>query len=109
MRRSHTALASLASAFIIGLTLSSGVSDAEDPRSSVDASFDNIVSTARISGATIIIYDESGLLYKRSAGTSGVCTPVPVASASKWLTTAVIMSLVDEGQLSLDAAVWGVR
>lgn len=105
MRRSHTTLASIASAFIIGIKLSSGVSDAEDPRSSVDARFDDIVSTARITGAMIIIYDERGLLYQRSAGTIGVDTAVPVASASKWLTTAVIMSLVDEGQLSLDATV----
>jgi CubicO group peptidase (beta-lactamase class C family) len=83
----------------------SGVSCAEDPKAIVDARFDSLVSTARITGATIIISDERGLLYQRSAGAIGVDTPVPIASASKWLTTAVIMSLVDDGQLSLDATV----
>jgi CubicO group peptidase (beta-lactamase class C family) len=42
------------------------------------------------------------LVYKRELGEFDARTVVPVESASKWLTAALVMKLVDEGKISLD-------
>ena len=42
------------------------------------------------------------MIYRKSFGSHTADKVVPIASASKWLSGAVIMSLVDEGKLSLD-------
>lgn len=42
------------------------------------------------------------LVYKRELGAFDSRTVVPVASASKWLTAALVMMFVDEGRISLD-------
>jgi len=42
------------------------------------------------------------LVYKRELGDFDARTVAPVASASKWLTAALVMMYVDEGKISLD-------
>ena len=42
------------------------------------------------------------LVYKRELGDFDSRTVAPIASASKWLTTALVMMFVDEGKISLD-------
>lgn len=42
------------------------------------------------------------VIYERSFGAYTPLTAVPIASASKWLSAAVIMSLVDDGTIGLD-------
>jgi CubicO group peptidase (beta-lactamase class C family) len=42
------------------------------------------------------------IIYRKSFGRHGADKVIPIASASKWLSGALIMTLVDEGQLSLD-------
>lgn len=42
------------------------------------------------------------LVYKRELGDFDSKTVAPVASASKWLTAALVMMFVDEGKISLD-------
>jgi CubicO group peptidase (beta-lactamase class C family) len=42
------------------------------------------------------------LVYKKEVGEFNSKTQAPIASCSKWLTAAVVMSFVDEGKLSLD-------
>ena len=42
------------------------------------------------------------IVYKKEMGTFNSKTVAPIASASKWLTAALVMQLVDEGKLSLD-------
>jgi CubicO group peptidase (beta-lactamase class C family) len=105
MKVSRPLLKSLVTVLTVALAMSAGPGRAEDQRAEVDARFDALVSTTQIAGATLLISDGRGLLYQRSAGSIGEDTPVPIASASKWLTTAAIMSLVEDGQLALDATV----
>jgi CubicO group peptidase (beta-lactamase class C family) len=42
------------------------------------------------------------LIYKKEVGEFNSKTQAPIASASKWLTAALVMIFVDEGKLSLD-------
>ena len=49
-----------------------------------------------------LIYKDSQLIYKKELGDFKANTVAPIASCSKWLTTALVMTFVDEGKLSLD-------
>ena len=42
------------------------------------------------------------LVYKKELGDFTSTTQTPIASCSKWLTTALVMQFIDEGKLSLD-------
>lgn len=49
----------------------------------------------------VLVEQDGELIYKQEIN-MGINTNISIASASKWLSGAVIMSLVDEGKLSLD-------
>lgn len=49
-----------------------------------------------------LIYKDSQVVYKKEMGEFKANTVAPVASCSKWLTAALVMTFVDEGKLSLD-------
>jgi len=49
-----------------------------------------------------LIYKDSQLVYKKEMGDFKATTQAPIASCSKWLTAALVMTFVDEGKLSLD-------
>jgi CubicO group peptidase (beta-lactamase class C family) len=53
-------------------------------------------------GASLAIVQNGKVILRRHYGTFADETVVPIASASKWISAAVIMSMVDEGKLSLD-------
>ena len=53
-------------------------------------------------GYALIVMRRGEVVFARSAGRITPSTVVPIASASKWLAGAVIMSLVDDGLLTLD-------
>ncbi|HEX6332904.1 MAG TPA: serine hydrolase domain-containing protein, partial [Flavisolibacter sp.] len=42
------------------------------------------------------------LVFKKETGDFDAKTQAPIASASKWLTAALVMQFVDEGKISLD-------
>lgn len=58
-----------------------------------------------IEDITVIAMTNGRLLYRADSGTAGPETRYPVASASKWLTAALVMTVVDEGKLTLDTPV----
>jgi CubicO group peptidase (beta-lactamase class C family) len=53
-------------------------------------------------GAAVLIAKENQVIYERCIGAYTPDTVVFIASSGKWLAAATIMSLVDEGKLSLD-------
>jgi CubicO group peptidase (beta-lactamase class C family) len=53
-------------------------------------------------GAAVLIARNNRVLYEHSFGTYTPDTEVFIASAGKWLAAATIMSVVDQGKLSLD-------
>ena len=54
---------------------------------------------------TAVVMKDGKQLYRVDAGKIDAGTRYPVASASKWLTAALVMTVVDEGKLSLDAPI----
>ncbi|MBK8978087.1 MAG: beta-lactamase family protein [Planctomycetes bacterium] len=71
----------------------------------IDAEMQRVVATAAPAGACLSIARQGTLLFERCYGGYAVDTQVPIASATKWLSGAVIMALVDDGLLDLDAPV----
>ena len=65
---------------------------------------DNILERAapRLGGCALLLIKDDKVVYRKSFGRYGADKVVPIASASKWLSGALIMMLVDEGKLSLD-------
>jgi CubicO group peptidase (beta-lactamase class C family) len=56
-------------------------------------------------GLTVIVMRGGRRLYRMDIGDIAPDQQFPIASASKWLTGALVMSVVDEGKLSLDAPI----
>jgi CubicO group peptidase (beta-lactamase class C family) len=56
----------------------------------------------RLNGCALVLVKDGRVIYRKAFGRFSADKVVPVASASKWLSGAVIMSLVDEGRLRLD-------
>ncbi len=52
--------------------------------------------------AVMMVWKDGKPIYKKELGDMKASTAAPIASASKWLTAAVVLMLVDEGKLSLD-------
>lgn len=63
------------------------------------------ISRNRLRGAAALIMKDNRVIYERAFGDYTINTVVPIASASKLISASVIMSLVDEGLLSLDAPI----
>ena len=56
-------------------------------------------------GIALVLIKDNKVIYQKSFGPYSAARVVPIASASKWLSGALIMTLVDEGKLSLDDTV----
>ncbi|MEI7508481.1 MAG: serine hydrolase [Flavobacterium sp.] len=52
--------------------------------------------------SVVLVYKDGKIIYKKESGNFTLQTQEPIASCSKWLTAALVMTFVDEGQLSLD-------
>jgi CubicO group peptidase (beta-lactamase class C family) len=59
----------------------------------------------RLGGCALLLIKDDKIVYRKSFGRHGADKVVPIASASKWLSGALIMTLVDERKLSLDDTV----
>ena len=53
-------------------------------------------------GAAVLVAKDNKVIYEKCFGNYSPDTQVLIASSGKWLAAATIMSLVDEGKLSLD-------
>jgi predicted dienelactone hydrolase/CubicO group peptidase (beta-lactamase class C family) len=56
-------------------------------------------------GCCLLLVHGNEVVYRKAFGTFAIDQTVPIASASKWISAAVVLSLVDEGKLSLDDTV----
>jgi CubicO group peptidase (beta-lactamase class C family) len=70
--------------------------------SQIDQRIQTWIDRGYYRGAGLLIAKDGRVLYERYFGTYTPDTVVFIASAGKWLAAATIMTLVDEGTLSLD-------
>lgn len=61
-----------------------------------------MVNDLNLPGAALIFGRDGGEVVQLSVGDISIDSVVPVASASKWITAATVMVLVDQGVLQLD-------
>ncbi|XOV90076.1 MAG: serine hydrolase [Pseudomonadota bacterium] len=73
--------------------------------SSIDAYMNRLVAELPIEGAGLFVARAGEVVYENTWGIYDPNTVIPIASASKWLTAATIMTLVDEGLLDLDTPI----
>jgi CubicO group peptidase (beta-lactamase class C family) len=66
---------------------------------------DKMVKDDGVPGITVIVFQHGQMLYRLDRGALAPDAQLPIASASKWLTAALVMTVVDEGKLSLDAPI----
>lgn len=82
----------------------STVSQLTTPETYDFSSLDDVL--ARIArkhgGCALVVVKDERVIYRKGFGSHGPDRVIPIASASKWLAGALIMSLVDDGKLSLD-------
>ena len=67
----------------------------------IDAQFDALVAEAALPLAGVLVFDAQGQIYQRLTPTLTRTQAVPIASASKWVAAALIMTAVDRGELTL--------
>ena len=70
--------------------------------SPVTAKVQGWVDNGYYPGAAMLVEKDNQVVYKKCFGSYTPETSVFIASAGKWLASATLMSLVDEGKLSLD-------
>ncbi len=70
-----------------------------------DAIAASTVTTNGLAGGSLILADEDEILFEKGYGSYTSTTIVPIASGSKWLSGAAIMTLVDDGLIDLDAPI----
>lgn len=83
------------------------VSGGEAVPAVVRAELERIVGMG-VTGVTAIVMRDGRQMYRIDVGDIGPATRYPVASASKWLTAALVMTVVDEGKLTLDGPIGNI-
>lgn len=71
----------------------------------VTAIMQDAVTDIPLQGASLRVVKDSEVVYEQVFGTYTTTTAPPIASATKWLSAAVIMSLVEDGLIDLDEPV----
>lgn len=59
-------------------------------------------TTPKTDSAALVLMQDGHVIYERGFGGLSVDDSIPVASASKWLTAATVLTLVDDGRVGLD-------
>jgi CubicO group peptidase (beta-lactamase class C family) len=79
-----------------------GAADAVGSYAAADAAMRARVRDDTLAGGVLFVARDSQTLHRLVVGRVTPRTVMPIASASKWLTAATLMTFVDEGQLALD-------
>jgi CubicO group peptidase (beta-lactamase class C family) len=70
--------------------------------SDVDAYIAQMTKDLPLEGANLVVLRNGKVVHQQSYGLYDEQTEIPIASATKWLNAAVLMTLVDEGKIDLD-------
>lgn len=71
----------------------------------IQKAFDAVVHELKLGGAGLAVVTADQELHRSHHGDVNGAAVLPIASASKWLATATVLTLVDEGKLDLDVPV----
>jgi CubicO group peptidase (beta-lactamase class C family) len=98
-------------ALVVVVVLASGViaaataAAAKDPFAGLDRSMRNRVANDDLAGGVLLVVRDGDVIHEADFGALDTASVIPIASASKWLTSATLMTLVDEDKVSLDESV----
>ena len=73
--------------------------------SDVDAYISAMTRDLPLEGASLVVIRDGQVVHQRAYGLYDLDSQIPIASATKWLNAALIMTVVDEGKLDLDAPI----
>ena len=97
---------SLAVAFVVALLPGTGrAMSADAPYAAADAAMRTRVSTDQLDGGAQLAMRDDAVLHQATFGDWPKRAPIPIASASKWLTSATLMTFVDADRIDLDGPV----
>ena len=82
-----------------------GVASGPPGWAGVDQRVDRRVRDDHLDGAVVVVRRGDQDLHRHLSGSYRMDTVVPMASASKWLTAALVMTVIDQGRLTLDEPV----
>lgn len=92
-------VAAVCAAAVLAAPIAAGAAGAYD---SADAAMRARVRDDGLTGGVLFVARDSTTLHRLAVGRTTARTVMPIASASKWLTSATLMTFVDEGKLHLD-------
>ena len=88
-------------AVLVGSASRAGAA-ATSPYAKADAAMRARIRRGGLGGGALLVRRGADTLHDQTFGNWSIDKVVPIASASKWLTTATLMTFVDQGRLSLD-------
>lgn len=68
----------------------------------IDASVEAMLDTHDLPGAVLILAQDGAIVHQRAYGSYVLDTRVPIASATKWMSAALVARMVDQGRLHWD-------
>jgi CubicO group peptidase (beta-lactamase class C family) len=89
----------LVTAVLLALATGAGGAGAYD---AADAAMRARVADDDLTGGVLFVARDGRTLHRFTAGSTTARTVMPIASASKWMASATLMTFVDQGKLSLD-------
>ena len=89
----------LVGALVLALTSAAGAAGSYD---AADAAMKARVRDDNLVGGVLFVARDGATLHRAAVGDTTARTVMPIASASKWLTSATLMTFVDQGKLRLD-------
>jgi CubicO group peptidase (beta-lactamase class C family) len=96
-------LAIVATGVLVVLLLATAAAHgAATPYAGADAAMRARVRDDDLNGGVLLAAGGDTVLHEKAFGRMTARTVIPIASASKWLTSATLMTFVDEGRLGLD-------
>lgn len=91
--------------FAVAFTVAAALSAQAPQLPPITEAFQRAIANLNLPGAALAVVSADALLHRDVHGDIGADTVVPIASASKWLAVATVLTLVDEGKLDLDLPV----
>jgi CubicO group peptidase (beta-lactamase class C family) len=89
----------------LALGVSATAAADQDPFAGLDRSMRDRVAHDDLAGGVLLVVRGDDTIHEADFGALDADSVIPVASASKWLTSATLMTLVDEGKVSLDESI----